>query len=61
MPYQSGKNLNKAINKGLIAFQDIHLSNFPDALINGHYKSNIDIAIIEATEITKEGGAYIFM
>ncbi|XP_063934054.1 uncharacterized protein LOC135145855 [Zophobas morio] len=56
MPYQSGKNLNKAINKGLIAFQDIHLSNFPDALINGHYKSNIDIAIIEATEITKEGG-----
>jgi len=58
-PYQTGKNISKAINSGKIRFGDKHLSMFPMDLKYGFYtKDNggkLDIAMIEASGITEDG------
>jgi acetyl-CoA hydrolase len=58
-PYQTGKNLGKGINSGKIRMGDKHLSMFAQDLKFGFYtKENggkLDLAIIEASAITKEG------
>jgi len=53
-PYQTGKNIAKRINAGELNFKDVHLSNYPNFLSYGYY-GDIDIAIIEATEILPDG------
>eukprot|EP00124_Ichthyophonus_hoferi_P004153 Ihof_evm3s423 gene=Ihof_evmTU3s423 len=55
-PYQTGPAINKGINSGEIKFKDIHLSNFANSVAYGHLGKKIDIAIVEATEITASGG-----
>ncbi|HKL12364.1 MAG TPA: acetyl-CoA hydrolase/transferase family protein [Halanaerobiales bacterium] len=52
-PYYSDKFVRKKINKGKIAYKDAHLSHFPQQIRYGYY-GDIDIAIIEATAITKD-------
>jgi len=58
-PYQTGKNLGKAINKGQIRMGDKHLSMFPQDLKYGFYTKEkgggLDMAVIEASAITEEG------
>jgi succinyl-CoA:acetate CoA-transferase len=54
-PYQTNELLRKGINNGEISFADIHLSHNAQNFRYGFY-GKIDIAIIEALEITKEGG-----
>ena len=61
-PHQVGKNIQKGINEGRIAFQDRHLSNFVQELMYGFLNTDrkgtdkqIDVMIVEATEITPEG------
>lgn len=58
-PYQTGKNIAKAINSGKIRFGDKHLSMFAMDLKYGYYTKDqngkLDIAIIEASAITEEG------
>lgn len=61
-PHQVGKNIQKGINEGRIRFQDRHLSNFSQELLYGFLNTDrhgsakqIDIAIVEATEITADG------
>jgi len=58
-PYQTGKNLQKAINSGKIRFGDKHLSMFAQDLKYGYYtkeqNGRLDIAIIEASAITEDG------
>ena len=53
-PYQSNKEMRNLINKGDIAYSDIHLSHFPQQVRYGYY-GDIDLAIIEAVAITEDG------
>jgi len=58
-PYQTGKNLGKAINSGQIRMGDKHLSMFPQDLKYGFYTMDkgggLDLAVIEASAITENG------
>ncbi|EGG17689.1 acetyl-coA hydrolase [Cavenderia fasciculata] len=61
-PHQVGRNLRKGINSDKIRFSDEHLSIFANELQYGYYTMNkegnkrkLDIAIVEATEITEDG------
>jgi acetyl-CoA hydrolase len=58
-PYQTGKELGKAINSGKIRMGDKHLSMFAQDLRYGFYTKDdggrIDLAIIEASAITEDG------
>lgn len=55
MPFQVDKVLRKAINQGKVLFVDQNLSETSEMLLD-HHLPDIDIAIIEATYITAEGG-----
>jgi len=59
-PYQGGKAIADAINKGKIEFGDVHLSSFASQLNFGFYtkdkQGQLDIGVIEASEILKNGG-----
>ncbi|KYQ93251.1 acetyl-coA hydrolase [Tieghemostelium lacteum] len=63
-PHQSGKNIRSGINSDRIRFADEHLSIFANDLLYGFYtlkkekgnKRKMDIVVIEATEITEDGG-----
>ncbi|EPX72836.1 acetyl-CoA hydrolase [Schizosaccharomyces octosporus yFS286] len=60
-PHQVGKPISKGINEGRINFFDKHLSMFPQDLLYGYYTRNrdrnsLDVAIVEATAITEDGG-----
>ncbi|KAJ5183773.1 hypothetical protein N7492_001389 [Penicillium capsulatum] len=60
-PHQVGKEIAKGINNGQIKFFDKHLSMFPSDLVYGYYtldkpKNKLDVAVIEASAITENGG-----
>jgi acetyl-CoA hydrolase len=57
-PYQTGKNIQKGINSGRIRMGDKHLGHFAQDVGYGFYTENgrMDIAIIECTDITEDGG-----
>ncbi len=60
-PYQTGKNIAKGINEGRIRMGDKHLSLFAQDLGYGFYtldkpEGKLDIAIIEVSNITEDGG-----
>lgn len=53
-PYQTNKLLRDNINRGKIAYADIHLSHFAQQIRYGFF-GEIDLAIIEAIAIDEEG------
>lgn len=53
-PYQTGSDIRKGINSGVVGFQDMHLSHNAQNLRYG-FCGKVDIAVIEALEITEEG------
>ncbi|GMF77699.1 unnamed protein product [Aspergillus oryzae] len=53
-PHQVGKEIAKGINSGQIKFFDKHLSMFPSDLV--YPKNRLDVAVIEASAITEDGG-----
>jgi len=66
-PHQVGKDIAKGINEGRIKFFDKHLSMFPMDLMYGFYtkdkkrgpgqeNNKLDVAIVEASAITEDGG-----
>lgn len=60
-PHQVGKEIAKGINNGNIKFFDKHLSMFPVDLMYGYYtmhkpQNRLDVAIVEASAITEDGG-----
>lgn len=59
-PYQNAKLAQKGINNGNILMGDMHLSMFPQDLVYGFYNKErngeVDVAIVEATAITEDGG-----
>ncbi len=59
-PYQTGKNIAKAINEGRIRMGDKHLSLFAQDLAYGFYTKDsksgkLDLAIIEVSAVTEDG------
>jgi succinate CoA transferase len=57
-PYQSSVLLRKQINEGRVAFVDMHLSHVPQSVLFGFF-GPVDIAVIEATEVTADGRVYL--
>lgn len=60
-PHQVGKDIARQINNGNINFFDKHLSMFPVDLMYGFYTKHketnrLDVAIVEASAITEDGG-----
>ncbi|KAJ9666885.1 acetyl-CoA hydrolase [Coniosporium apollinis] len=60
-PHQVGKEIARGINNGNIKFFDKHLSMFPVDLMYGYYtmhkeNNKLDVAIVEASAITEDGG-----
>lgn len=53
-PYQTNKSMREAINNEEIKFCDLHLSTMSQDLRYGYY-GNIDVAIIEACDVTEDG------
>lgn len=53
-PYQTNSDVRRGINEGTLGFQDMHLSHNAQNLRYGFY-GDMDVAIIEALEITEEG------
>ncbi len=57
-PFQSSAKLRAQINDGRVAFVDMHLSHLPQSVLFGFF-GKIDVAVIEATELTADGRVYL--
>ncbi len=57
-PYTTNPDFRKAVNGGEIAYNDIHLSQMAQELRYG-FLGKIDLAIIEACEVTADGKIYL--
>ena len=57
-PYQSSKTLRSSINSQKTEYLDIHLSHVPQMLEFGFIRKP-DFAIVEATEVTRDGRVYL--
>ena len=59
-PYQNAKGAQREINAGKVMMGDKHLGMFPQDLSYGYYTrqngGKVDLAIVEATAITEDGG-----
>lgn len=53
-PYQTNKSMREAINNSEVAFFDMHLSQLAQEIRYG-FLGNIDVAVIEACEVTEKG------
>ena len=53
-PFQSNKDMRSAINSGEVQYFDIHLSMIGQD-VNYGFLGKIDVAIVEASEITEDG------
>ncbi|MDR1004286.1 MAG: acetyl-CoA hydrolase/transferase family protein [Prevotellaceae bacterium] len=57
-PYTTNNDFRKAVNNGEIAYNDIHLSQMAQEVRYG-FMGKVDIAIIEACEVTEDGKIYL--
>ncbi|MDX2448380.1 MAG: succinate CoA transferase [Desulfobacterales bacterium] len=57
-PYQSDSTLRGQINRQAVEYVDMHLSHLPQAVAEG-FLWRINIAVVEATEITADGRVYL--
>ncbi len=57
-PYLTSESLRAQANDGRLDFVDMHLSHVPQ-MLQGGYLGRVDMAIIEATEITADGRVYL--
>ena len=57
-PYTTNPDFRKAVNNGEIAYNDIHLSQMAQELRYG-FMGKVDVAIIEACEVTEDGKIYL--
>jgi succinate CoA transferase len=57
-PFQTSAALRRQINDGRVAFVDMHLSHLPQAVLFGFF-GPVDVAVIEATEVTPDGRVYL--
>ena len=57
-PYTTNKDFRTAVNNGEIAYNDIHLSQMAQEIRYG-FMGKVDVAIIEACEVTDDGRIYL--
>lgn len=57
-PYTTNPDFRKAVNNGEIAYNDIHLSQMAQEVRYG-FMGKVDVAIIEACEVTDDGKVYL--
>lgn len=57
-PYQSSTALRRQINREEVEYVDMHLSHVPQTVSFGFF-GRIDYAVVEATEITRDGRVYL--
>lgn len=57
-PYQSSATLRKQINRQEVEYVDMHLSHVAQTVAAGFF-GRIDVAVIEATEITPDGRVFL--
>lgn len=57
-PYQSSRLLRKQINSQQVEFLDMHLSHVPQMMTFG-FIPKIDVAVVEATDVTPDGRVYL--
>jgi acetyl-CoA hydrolase len=57
-PYQGGRELRDQINRQEVEYVDMHLSHLAQTVSAGFF-GNIDVAVVEATEITPDGRVYL--
>lgn len=57
-PYQSGPKLRAQINSQEVEYVDMHLSHLPQTVLAG-FQGSVDFAVIEATEIKRDGRVYL--
>ncbi len=57
-PYQSGPKLRAQINNQEVEYVDMHLSHLPQTVLAG-FQGKIDFAVIEATEVKRDGRVYL--
>ncbi len=57
-PYTTNADFRKAVNNGEIAYNDIHLSQMAQELRFG-FLGKVNVAIIEACEVTHDGKVYL--
>ena len=57
-PYTTNSDFRKAVNSGEIAYNDIHLSQMAQEVRYG-FMGKVNIAIIEACEVTPDGKIYL--
>jgi succinate CoA transferase len=57
-PYMTSAPMRKLANSGRLDFVDMHLSHVPQMVMEG-FLGRIDLAIVEATDITADGRVYL--
>jgi len=57
-PYQGGKILRDQINRQEVEYVDMHLSHMAQTVAAGFF-GKVDVAVVEATEITRDGRVYL--
>jgi len=57
-PYLTSSPLRQQANSGALDFVDMHLSHVPQMVLGG-FLGKLDVAVIEATEITADGRVYL--
>jgi acetyl-CoA hydrolase len=57
-PYQGGKILRDQINRQEVQYVDMHLSHLAQTVSAGFF-GHVDTAVVEATEITRDGRVYL--
>ena len=57
-PYQSSRSLRGRINRQECEFLDMHLSHVPQMIEFG-FLGNIDVAVIEAVDVTRDGRVFL--
>ncbi|NDW13555.1 acetyl-CoA hydrolase/transferase family protein [Bacteroides sp. 214] len=57
-PYTTNSDFRKAVNNGEIAYNDIHLSQMAQEIRFGFF-GNVDVAIVEACDVTADGKIYL--
>ena len=57
-PYQGGKALRDQINRQEVEYVDMHLSHMAQTVSAGFF-GKVDVAVVEATEITRDGRVYL--
>ena len=57
-PYTTNTDFRKAVNRGEIAYNDLHLSQMAQA-VRYNFLGHVDTAIIEACDVTPDGKIYL--